>query len=71
MKYKNSKCIFCTKPIGDEAPYSDGEEYYHTNCHFLMNDIKNMNKHTLRKIALLVQEALHITGDSTSEINCC
>ena len=71
MKYKNLKCCFCTQPIGNEAPYHDEGDYYHTNCHFLMNDIKNMNKHTLRKIAILVQEALHIPGDSTDEINCC
>ena len=71
MKNKNTKCVFCSKLIGDQPPYNDDGDHYHTNCHFLMNDIKNMNKYTLRKIAILVQEALHIPGDSTDEINCC
>ena len=71
MNHKNSTCNFCTKPIGDKPPYRDGDDLYHTNCYFLMNDIKNMNKETLKKLAILVQESLHIPGDSTDEINCC
>lgn len=68
---KEKKCKFCNKEIGDQPPYNDDGDYYHTNCYFLMNDIKNMNKHTLRKIAILVQESLYIPGDPTDEINCC
>ena len=71
MKNKNIKCVFCGNPLGDQSPYRDKVEHYHTNCYFLMNDIKNMNKHTLRKIDTLVQEALRIPCDSMDEINCC
>ena len=71
MKNKNTKCIFCSNPIGDQSPYNDEGDHYHTNCHFLINDIKNMNRKTLVKLAILIQESLHSYPGDHSEINCC
>lgn len=68
---KNTKCIFCSKTIGDQPPYNDQGDYYHTNCHFLINHIEDYNRHTLVKLAILIEKALHSYPQDSQEINCC
>ena len=52
------KCTFCKKDLGYEAPFRDGKDHYHLNCYSLLNDIENMEKETLTKLAKLIDKAL-------------
>ena len=71
MKNKKIKCTFCAKEIND-SPYRNGEKLYHTACHFLIGDIKNMSKKALHKLHSLSGEALMLLCDrEQDEINCC
>jgi len=59
MKNNKLKCVFCNKAIGDQPPYNDGKDLYHTNCHFLIGDVHDMNKRTLTKLLKIITEALN------------
>lgn len=59
MKNNKLKCVFCNKAIGNQSPYRDGKDLYHTNCNFLIGDVNNMNKKTLTKLLKIITEALN------------
>lgn len=52
---KINKCKFCNKDIEGQHPYRDGSDFYHTNCYFLINHIKEMDKKTLLNLDTLIR----------------